>query len=531
MEDQTEKEKQLNKPIEQQPKEQQKQGRDKQQDDKKRERVVYEYPIVLSPDFKEVLTRILQRGKSNVAARLIEWENDDAHKFDMSYIDRTKDDDVVTFLQSNRVGRHIEQGGTLQDNIFELRGRAETRIGRLIRRIFGTRFNQESIEKFVNKYKATIREEEVLDRFELVHGEDIKKWYHQNTYAERRGSLGGSCMQYPACQRYFGIYVKNPEKVGLLILKNEKGDKILGRAIVWHMKEPENIILMDRVYVSDDANVNLYTQYAKREGWATLARQGYGGTSIVLANGEKMDKIRLIVELDDTKFDRYPYMDTLRYYYEKHKIISSVQIKEYGTLKTLNDTGGYYLEYGHRGWGDDEDYEPPMVEDYHGNDILEDEAVWCDYDDVYCHQNEAIRVHKGENGRGKWFIPDSKFLVFSEYGDGYYHKDDVVYSDYMKDWVYDKYAVKMYFDKDKKQKPSWMHKLLVHDEMGKVGDDYFLLDLLYRDQIKDGNKIIPGDYHFIDEEFENLPQEEEEDEYFKYVPSGVNLDESKRLWF
>ncbi|MCB1712590.1 MAG: hypothetical protein KDH96_09015, partial [Candidatus Riesia sp.] len=478
-------------------------------ENKKKKFEPYLMPIILSDGFKEVLKSVLLKGKSKIAERLLEWDGKSEFKdkngeikkieFDVSYIDRTDKDDVVTFLQTNRYKRQLDMEGEVK-NPWEIRGRAETRIGRLVRKIFGTRFNQESVEKFVNKYKSIVKAEEVFDRFEIVRGNDIRHWYYNQNYDQVRGTLGNSCMSHQNARNFFPIYINNPEQAGMLILKNEKGDKIRGRAIVWNLSEPEGVTYMDRVYTIEDAEAQLFINYAKQHGWQyggarRIADGGFGGN-----NNNVVKK----VILDDVRFNRYPYMDTMRYLYSNHNLLSSSPIQNMGQVKTLSTTNGSYNE---RGYGD---HEPEMVVDYRGEEIEENQAVWCEYEDTYCLREDATYISKGEHGRGKYFIPNSDFLKYSEYSDSYYHRDDVVWSEFMKDWLYKRYAVKMYLDKDKK-KWSWNHKLTVHDTMGKIGDDYFINDILYRDRVSGSDgKLRGGDYHFKDEHFNSLPEVEEE---------------------
>jgi len=483
----------------------------------KQERVRSLKPLILSDGFKVVLNQILDRGKSNIATRLLEWENDPEHLFDSTHINRTDDDDRVTFIQSARLQRMDDQGETA-DDIWTIRGRTETTIGRLIRRLFGTRFDQKSIEIFVNKYKAIIRGEQAFANFELVEGDEIAHWYLRARYEDNNGRgsvLNGSCMSGRECQNFFGIYTKNPNQVKMCILKNDKGDKIKGRAIVWQLAEPEGYTFMDRIYTHQDADVNVFVEYAKQNGWVTKQRQTYRGDALLLPDGKKRENTNLKVVLDDVDFNRYPYMDTFRYFYQDEKTLSNVPLRDLGDGWTLNDTGGYYDEY-------DEDYEPTYVTDWRGDEILEEDSVWCDYEEVHCLRDEATYISKGENGRGKYFPPNTKLLVYSEYSDSKYHKDDCIYSEFMKDWVYKRYAVKMYFDQNK-ENWVWVHKLTLHDDMGKIGDDYFVNDILYRDQVKKDGKLVPGDYHFIDDEF-GKEGFEDEDEFFGDVPDGVQLD-------
>ena len=115
-----------------------------------RERVLE--PLFLSDGFKDILMRIQEKGNSNISKKFLDRENDGKHTYDVTYIDRTDNDDRVTYIQSARLKR---SGG---GNGFHIKGRTETTIGRLVRRLFGTIFNQSSIEKFVNKYKAIVRD-------------------------------------------------------------------------------------------------------------------------------------------------------------------------------------------------------------------------------------------------------------------------------------------------------------------------------------------------------------------------------------
>jgi len=472
--------------------------------------------LILSDEFKNILKNILNKGKSKIASKILEFEGKDSS---ITYITKINNsDDGVSFVQSGRLLR-LDNLGEDYD-AWTMRGRVDTTIGRLIRRLFGTKFNQESVERFVNKYKAIIRMQNSFKNFDIVQGDDIKYWYLQSRYEARRGVLGGSCMQYQECQNYFGIYTKNPEHVRLCILKNDKGDKIKGRAIVWKLTQPD-MVFMDRIYTIEDADVNLFKEFAKQNGWVIKKRQTYRDDILLYPDGKEEETPKLIVELNNNNFNRYPYMDTMRIFYRNKKILSNkvLSTKKYGgRYITLNDTGGYYNEY------NDDDYEDVFVTDWRGNEINENDAVWCEYDDVYCLSTEATRVRKGENGRGKFFIPNSPFLKFSEYSLSYYHKDDVIYSKHLKDWIYKKYAVKVYYDIDK-NKWEWSHKLTNHHQIGKINDDYYIIDLLYRDQIEDKNgNITLGDYHFKDEDFLKLPIEPEDDDYFSDVPDGLELD-------
>ena len=471
--------------------------------------------LYLSENFRKNLEKILEKGDSKIAKKLLESNNNDDEKYGITYIDRTDADDGVTFISSGRLNRAKEDNPDIDP--YNIRGREPTKIGRLIRRLYGTKFDQASVEIFVNKYKTIIRLENQFSNFDIVKGEDIKYWYSFKNYNELKGSLGGSCMQGDDAQKYFKIYTKNENQVRLCILKNDNGDKIKGRAIVWNLTNP-SIVFMDRIYVNDDADVNLFIEFAKKNNWYCKERQTYRGDDLLSPDGKSLKEQTLEIVLENNNFNRYPYMDTMRYYYDDRVLCNNYNNDKYDNadVKTLTNTDGYYTEF-------DGDYEPTFVTDWRGNEINEDDAVWCEYDDVYCLRNEAIRVSKGENGRGRHFIPDSPYLKYSEYSDSYYHIDDVIYSDFLKDWVYKKYAVKMYLDKDKKEW-KWTHKLTLHDYMGKIDDDYFINSILYRDENIEDGEVVLGDYHFKDDDFEKLPKVEDKDDYFENIPDDTDID-------
>jgi hypothetical protein len=441
-------------------------------------------PLYLSDGFINILNEILKKsnGKSNISKRLLEYSDNDNYMYDFTYLDRSEKDDIVSFVQTQRVDRYLEQNGGDLTDIWNMKGRVETRIGRIIRRIFGTRFNESSIENFVNKYKSVIRVEKEFDNFELVSGEDITFWYHSNKYESHRGVLGGSCMQGSEKQKYLKIYENNPNQIKLCILKNSEGTKIKGRAIVWKVTEPD-IYFMDRIYTNDDADVNLFKEYAKRNNWNVKLRQTYSDNVDIVTPDGSHKVVKMYVHLDNVEFTRYPYMDTMKFFCKDEKNIYN-SYQSGCRIKSLNDTDGYYDEYY------DGDREPEYVTDYLGHQILQENSVYCEYDNVYCLRSNSIRVRKGEHGRGKHFIPNSPFLKFSEHTNEYYHKDDTVYSEFLKSWIYKRYSVKMYLDKDK-SKYEITHRDTKPSLMGRINSDYFINEILFLDD----NEV----YHFIDE--------------------------------
>jgi hypothetical protein len=174
----------------------------------------------------------------------------------------------------------------------------------------------------------------------LVKGEDIRYWYYEEKYDGYGGSLNGSCMKHKKCQHYFGIYVENPEVCQLLILKSHVDDKIIGRALVWKLRDGDTF--MDRIYTSNDSDVELFKKYAQEKGWMYKSWQDFNeGTSIVLPNGE-VKHLTLNVDLKNSYFDSYPYMDTLKYLNTTHNTLTNNAYNNF--TNKLEDTNGGVCE-------------------------------------------------------------------------------------------------------------------------------------------------------------------------------------------
>jgi len=427
--------------------------------------------IIYSDKFRKVLNSILDMKQSNISKRLLELEKSDDKFFDFSYVDiNSEEPDSISYLQTNRIERFKKENK--QDiEYWNSKSRVKQKIGRFIKQVLPS-FNDQSIEKFVNKFKTILKENDESENFEIVDGDNIVFWYNFENYLSDRGTLGGSCMSGNECGRYFNIYKNNPEQCKLIILKNSDGNKIKGRAIVWKLSTPENKIFMDRVYTNSESDELLFTNYARKQGWLYKNEQRYGETNIVFP-GEGSKSMELEVKLDNTNFDLYPYLDTMRYYYPEKSLLRSDKSNKnnLGKLYTLTDTEGHFMEFSD--W--DDDYDDPLVhDDYNNTDIPESEAVWCEIDNGYCHRDNAVRLPYN----GTFAFPDSKNVVFSEYSKKNYAKKDCVFSDILNTWIWNKYAVDVYHDKERKQKPDICHRFELNKTIGKIDEYYYDIDLL-----------------------------------------------------
>lgn len=200
---------------------------------------------------------------------------------------------------------------------------SEIGVGRFVKGLLkkaDINFSDVDIEDFVYKYRAEInKKKDVISRFRIVSGNDIKKLYHQDSYEVIKGTLGKSCMRYPRCQNYFGIYVENPDVCSMVVLDSEISDgKICGRALLWTDNTGRKI--MDRIYTNRTEDEVHFKEFAKKNGFWHKETQGLSDStwaisSFVSPTGE-IEELSVVINIKGS-FSNYPYVDTFKYYRDK----------------------------------------------------------------------------------------------------------------------------------------------------------------------------------------------------------------------
>lgn len=220
--------------------------------------------------------------------------------------------------------------------------RQQIRVGRAIRALLtlsGVEFSDSDIESFVNQYKATI--DKFNDKFSFFHevkDDDIAYWYDSSRYYERRGTLGSSCMSN-VDPEFFDIYVSNPDVCSLIILKSQEDeDKIIGRALLWKIRDGKRF--MDRIYCVNDSDIQLFKDWASENGWYVKQYNGSSsGTGAISPDGSTVT-LNLTVDIKPGYYDKYPYLDTLKYWDKNRGTLST---RAGGDTYILEDTDGEYM--------------------------------------------------------------------------------------------------------------------------------------------------------------------------------------------
>lgn len=232
------------------------------------------------------------------------------------------------------------------------------RIGRLTRSILTAatiNFTTKEIEEFTNQFKAAFDfNSDATNKFDIVSGDDIAKWYHYEKYIQGGGSLNNSCMANVK-KEFFDIYTKNPQ-VKLVILYSDEGklengkytsDKIKGRAIVWNDADcvgiEGKINFMDRIYTTHDSDTDLFKRYAESKGFWYKKGQNMD-CDCIITNGVIEQRANITLELDEANFPFYPYTDTMSFTNLDSNVISNMEEDYHRRLRST--TGGYEDEDG-----------------------------------------------------------------------------------------------------------------------------------------------------------------------------------------
>ncbi len=228
------------------------------------------------------------------------------------------------------VGEGLEVVDYKKEVTKSTKGRNPIKTGRLIKKLLqinNFKVSDKEIQDFVNQYKSIfsiIKDE--FRNFKIVQGEEIRHHYLETNYDKDFGTLGKSCMKYKKCQEFFDIYTNNSQ-VKMLVLINPLNNKTTGRALLWsaYLKNTsEKITFMDRVYTNNDSDLLQFLEYAKSNDWYFKEDQTCGEYFGLSSNNDSViTRAELIVELDESDFDYYPYIDSLKYLCVSSKKLSN----------------------------------------------------------------------------------------------------------------------------------------------------------------------------------------------------------------
>ncbi len=435
------------------------------------ESLLLESKVFYAKPFKKILNRI----NDDIAKDLLDLEKEDINQ-DITFINIDDREGYINFTTMKNAKRnlldrfkddvtniedYIDNDDFLGDDIWNLhsgdeylrddspllgkgglrfndpyeKSRSPLRLGRFINTVLAGKYSAKQVEDFVNKFKSAI--EQGGERFMVVEGEDIAKWYNYTNYKEVSGTLGRSCMARVS-SKYFDIYVKNPEVCRLVILLED--DKLIGRALLWNVdKDQKNtlgtnegdfVYFMDRQYTIKDSDVVKFRNYANENNWAYKEINNHTNTTSVTFKGETSDW-DLTIELSDNDYEYFPYMDTFKRYDPNKHILyndredNSENIGHY----ILESTGGDYDIINDNVWSE-----------WYDCEIDRDDAVYSEPLSDWLYRSDATRVTIGTR---QGYYPDSyEDLVYDEYRNENIHIDDSVFNSFNSEYFYKADAVR-----------------------------------------------------------------------------------------
>lgn len=375
--------------------------------------------------------------------------------------------------------------------------RIKMKAGKFVHKFFSNQYLDKlgigdvDVEQFSNLWNASSEDGELT----VIEGNALVLSYVDNNYYLERdrdgniltkGTLWKSCMRHEKCLGYMSLYLDYPTEIKMLVLK--KRGKVAGRALLWHLP---NIKFMDRIYTFDDAQVEVFRNWAIKNNYFYKYKQIFNDDHLVDPQDSK-NIIKPVLEFNlykNKKYTHYPYLDTIKYLnlntntlvntpYTQTELIPFMQNvdgilnyvaycvwnKEYykyvDCVKLFN--GGYIykkhaccvVKNNQKLYATPDD----IVLTNRGNALKEDavfgglencyllrsESVYSDFYKTYILKENAIHI----NGD----IVDMNHVFFSKTHKKYIHKEDAVYA-YLSNGSGD-----------------WFHK----DECFKQGDFYFL---------------------------------------------------------
>lgn len=306
-----------------------------------------EVPFQFCQDFHYILNEI----ESPISLEILKMR---LQPSDISLLNITDESDMVSFTTSQRLSNHFKTDDQKQLNLLirpltrntEIyhKNRTNIKVGRLVRKLFGSKFSDPEIEKFVNQYKS-IMDNKILN-FEVWEGQKIIDGYRSINYtydSSSSNALLNSCMNDELHLIDFYKYVP----VKLLVLLNNEGH-IFGRALIW---QTDKGLFMDRIYSAFEQDYYKFIDYAKNNNMIYKSENKSGCLIKYVKDGNISwfpMKINLKFNIEEYSKEEFtgrvrdiPYMDT--FIYGQKSRLSNFEPLD-NKYYVLTDTDGEPLE-------------------------------------------------------------------------------------------------------------------------------------------------------------------------------------------
>jgi len=262
--------------------------------------------IFSSNRFKDVMYQF--RNDSKVAMMLVDTYLPSTELVDnpINYISVSDSDpNKISYLSPDRV----KQISKSNDDYWTSSKRFHCKPGAFITKLFKN-VTPKEVETFSTLYKNFANKKDFT--FEILKGNDIATYYHQNSYDTNSGSLGASCMKYDKCQKFLNLYIDNQDLVSLLIMRSNNSKALIGRALIWNIDGQK---VLDRIYtVQDDKYAAYFKKWAEENDCLYKTHQNWSNTLQFNSEKEKNKEYKFSIKLQKFEYGYYPYLDTFKWF-------------------------------------------------------------------------------------------------------------------------------------------------------------------------------------------------------------------------
>jgi len=393
--------------------------------------------VVLSTSFQRMVESFKE---SNLLARFIYNEQYLLDDSQVNYL--TMRGSLISYLPSGKPHVVNDDGRWSRD------GRQEGKPGRVIRKILRDemfesnalfRITDSMVEDFSNKCSAYVMangdDESQASAVNLYvcNGEFINLYYNLNDASRlSSGNLSGSCMGFKDSE-YFDIYSRN-HKVCSMIVALDIERKVAGRALLW--KTIDHGYCMDTVYASDTIRP-LFIDFAIKNNIRYKGQQSCHHNEFDMLNGQGVGNNYVKVQLSESDFDYYPYVDTLYYLDGDDDTLSNREPSGSETYYSLRSTCGEREEINdsstiHDDWsGDEIDEEDSVILDYcrpsgyrwRGTTHI-DNTVHCNGSGQRVLEEDAVYISHD------YYLNTSDYVIRDEHTDDFILREESVYCEY-----------------------------------------------------------------------------------------------------
>ncbi len=174
--------------------------------------------------------------------------------------------------------------------------------------------------------------------FKEKKGKNSHKLFNTGLFKLGGGTynLSMECMNQSKSQKFFDILTENPNQISVFYSFRKSvpsKQNVSGFTILFNVN---GVIYYDRIYGYDKTDAILIELECQKRGWKNIYDPNY-----FHKNDDYIPKEKLVIQLENWKFDYYPYFDSFRFLDLKNGKLYNYR-KKWNLIKLDDTSGGYY---------------------------------------------------------------------------------------------------------------------------------------------------------------------------------------------